>query len=808
MLVSINWINDFVDLSGISPGELRERFTRCVAEVEKMETKGAFLEDIRIAKVTEVEPHPNANKLHLVTFDLGEGEAKKVVCGAPNVRVGLKSPFAPVGSCLPGGLRLEAKAIRGVLSQGMLCSEKELGYSEEAEGIMELPAEAPVGVSLKEYFGQKADIVLHIDNKSLTHRPDLWGHRGLAQEFAAVFGRKLQDPYGIEWKKKLESSLPSGPAPMALRVDSDSSCLAYFGLSLEGVTVAPSPPWMVEKLEAVNLRSINNIVDVSNVVMMEFGMPLHIFDRDKIEGGQVVIERLKGEEVFQTLDHVQRKLVPADTIIRDAKGPLVLAGIMGGLGSSVSEETTDIFIEVANWKAHEVRKTSLRLGLRSDSSERYEKGLDSHQCYRTLLRTLELILQLCPKARVAGQVVYDGKDLSKGKKTLVATSPEAISKALGLDIPRERILEIFRALDFQAREEGESLLVEVPTYRATKDIECEADLVEEIGRIVGYNNITPSPPLCALRPVGLSPFQILKRKAQDFLTCHAQAFEVMAYPLIGPTLLAQAQLEDKEELLLANALSRDHDRMCPSLLPGLLKALGLNAKHRDECRFFEWGRAYKRERESFCREEHHLGLVFYSSFGHPFMDLVNTCERALTFMGVPATLRSGNTGDAAHLIPKDWPGFHPFEQYTVGIMGQTRGIVFSLHPNLLRSFKAKGRGAMMLVDLSILEKKRIKSKKKYRSLPKFPSSTFDYCLEVDKDRPVGTILACLKKIKMKEIVSHTVVDVYEDEGPIKYVTLRSTLFDETRTLPGSLVKEAEERIVTTLKEHGYPLKRG
>ena len=807
MLISIDWIKDFVDITGVPPAQLRERFTRSVAEIEGMEEHKGISENICVAEIKALRPHPNADKLHLVSVHLGGEEYKEVVCGASNVRVGLKSPYAPVGATLPNGFQLTPKDIRGVISEGMLCSEFELGHSQEAEGIMELAGDAPVGVSLQKYFEEVSGITVDIENKSLTHRPDLWGHWGLAREFAAVFGKKLKNPFDKEWTKKQESLFTQKASPVKPLLEGNSSCLAYYGLSLEGIVVDSSPTWMKRRLKAVGLRSINNIVDISNYVMMELGIPLHIFDRDKIEGGKLIIKRLGRQEVFQTLDGQERTLQAHDTVICDSKRPLALAAIMGGLGSSVSENTTSIFIEVANWKAQEVRKTSSRLGLRTDSSERYEKSLDSLLCYPTLLRVVELVKELCPKAHVIGKAEYDGGD-SERKKTVIQTSPGSLSKALGITVSKEKIVKILQDLGFSLQEDKGVLLVEVPSWRATKDIELEADLVEEIGRIIGYDSIAPVPPQVPVRPVKLRPLRSLERNLKKFLSCHGYAFEVMTHPLVGRTLLEKAHMERDAELTLVNALSKQHDCMRPSLIPSMLETLQLNAKNYSHCRFFEWGRAYKKDPRHFCREHHQLIVVFYCRERGTFMELVNVAERAFTFSGIPAQLVLKDSKLKNSVVSDSWPGLHPFEFYNIRIMGKVDGVIFSLHPAILKNFKIKGYASMMIADFSDLENKSIKKRLKYKPLPKYPSSTFDYCLEVDTTTTVGEILACLKKIPLKELVENRVVGIYDGGETKKYVTMRSLLFDETKTLSGESLKEAEETIVHSLHQSGYPLKKG
>ena len=270
-------------------------------------------------------------------FNTGDGE-HRVVCGAPNVAVGMKVPFAPNGTTLPGGFTLEPKKIRGVLSEGMLCAEDELGLGEGHDGLLELPADAPVGTPLSEYMGLRKDVLLDIDNKSITHRPDLWGHYGMAREFAAAFGNPLARPFDDEWLGKMRALCGSGEAPVSVKVEKDTACLGFMGLSVDNVEVKPSPAWMQQRLTACGMRPINNIVDISNYVMLEQGMPNHLFDRDTIRGGKIIVREMGDAGVFVTLDEVERQMAAADTMVCDAEGPSSIGGIMGGLTSSVKED--------------------------------------------------------------------------------------------------------------------------------------------------------------------------------------------------------------------------------------------------------------------------------------------------------------------------------------------------------------------------------------------------------------------------------------------------------------------------------------
>ncbi|MDO9183290.1 MAG: phenylalanine--tRNA ligase subunit beta [Bacteriovorax sp.] len=805
MLISIDWIRDFVSVPNILAKEIYTRFTLATAEVEGIITIDEHLEKIIVVEIVSFEKHPEADKLNLVTFKISETEVRKVVCGASNVRVGIKIPYAPLGVKLPNGLLLEAKKIRGILSEGMLCSEEELGFAEESSGIMELPADAPIGVNMLTFFKMKKDTILDIDNKSLTHRPDLWGHFGMAREFSAMFEVPLVNRFTKEWSENLAKNFSTEKSPIVPQFEGDSAGISYFGLSINNVSVQESPEWLKARLKACGLRSINNIVDISNYVMLELGMPLHIFDRDLISGSAVIIKKLAGDETFKTLDEIDRALIAGDTVIADNSGPLVLAGIMGGKKSGVSEGTKNIFIEVANWKAAMVRRTSTRLGLRSDSSQRFEKTLDSHLTERTLLRTLELILELCSGAKVIGKPEYAGINLSEIKPLQIKTSLKKIKTVLGCDLSNDRLKKILNSLDFQTQEQNENLIVTVPTYRSTKDIEQEADLIEEVGRIIGYDNITPVSPLDGISPVKLTEMQKVQRRVRDFMILQGKSFEIMTYPLIGESLLKKMSWPHQTSLKLVNSLSQDHDLMRPSLIPSLLEVAETNIKNFDRARFFELGRAYFEDNTNFSKENLHLGAVFFDKDKNPFIEMTNAMTNLLSSLNLSFEFTDRNPKFANPLVPAEWIGNHPFEFSNIKVMGKNCGAIFSVHPLILRNLKIKGHLTIALFDLSIFENFTAKDKTKYKPLSKFPCSSFDWTVVVPAEISVSDVLSAAKKVKLKELQSVEVLDIFPN-GSIKYVTIRAVLADESTTLNSELLKQAETALIDATAKAGFNLK--
>ena len=806
MKISLDWIKDFVELPDLSPREMGVKFTLSTCEVEGVEETNAHMEAVTVVEITKVEPHPEADKLRLVTFETGSGE-RWVVCGAPNVAPGMKVPFAPVGTTLPGDFTLEPKKIRGILSEGMLCAEDELGLGDGHEGLLELPADAPVGTSLAEYMELKRDILLDIDNKSITHRPDLWGHYGMAREFAAAFDKSLSKPFDQAWIEKMRGNYNDETPPVTIKVEDGTACLGFLGISVDNVEVKPSPVWMQQRLTACGMRPICNLVDISNYVMLEQGMPNHIFDRDTINGGRIIVREMGEDGTFVTLDEMERKMIASDTMVCDAEGPSSIGGIMGGLSSSVKDETSRVFIEVANWKPERIRHTSTRLGLRTDASQRYEKSLDSHQLERTALRILELLQQSCPGAKVVGPLVSDKLTLSD--PLVIDLKLERVNRILGTELEQDEVIRILDKLEYVTEVADDLMKVTVPSYRATKDVEVDADLIEDIGRIYGFDKLVPVAPLNEITAVELSPSKTMERKIQDFMVYRGRALEIYSYPFIGEKLLEQAGWDVKNEgLMLANALSPETDRMRPSLVPALLEKAALNQKYHSKYRLFEVGRSYLESEKDFSNERHQLGIIYFDKNESPFMDVLNLVGDLLEDLNLSAQIQPPNPKFQNPLAASDWVGRHPNEFLDIRVMGKNCGFIGTIHPLLSRNFKINGNLVMAVLDITDFMDRPVKDKIKYQPLPKFPGSTFDCTVVADTDTPVAAVLSVLNKIKLKELEDAKIVDVYPLSDEQKTVTLRARLLDREKTLSPDFLRTAEDQIVAALNKAGYPLKQG
>ena len=516
MLISMNWVNDFVDLSGLDLEKLIHQFTLSTAEVEDVYHMGGDIENVVVARILSVENHPDSKKLHLLKVDAGD-KIYDCVCGAPNVREGMTVAFAREGG-KAGGMAITCARIAGVESHGMCCSEKELGISADHSGLWEITDDLPLGTPVTEAYAIR-DVVFEVDNKSLTNRPDLWGHYGIAREFAALTGRTLKPV------TRMDLTPYKDLAPIDIDVIDRELCFRYTGLKVRNITKKVSPVDMRIRLFYCGMRAINLLADLTNYLMLELGQPMHAFDCAKVDSIQV--KRFDKPFDFETLDGVQRR-VDENTLMICSKGePVAIAGIMGGLSSEIEDDTDSLLLESANFDAVSVRKSSTRLGLRTDASMRYEKTLDPELTTTAIEHFMQLLTEIDPGVEIISAMTdvyvrhYDKIDLSFDKKY--------VDRYTGIDISNEQILNTLNALGFNASLSGETFTVHVPSWRATKDVTIKADIIEEITRIYGYDNFKITSTKSALAPVLRTVNSNDDRFAKDLLVQRYGLHEVHSY---------------------------------------------------------------------------------------------------------------------------------------------------------------------------------------------------------------------------------------------------------------------------------------
>jgi phenylalanyl-tRNA synthetase beta chain len=803
MQISLNWIRAFCRFeTQETPLAIGARFSVHTAEVEHAAERGSSLRSIVAARVLSVKPHPNADRLTLVRIDAGQGSQPEVVCGAPNVREGLMVPYAPPG-VKAGGREIREAKVRGVLSQGMLCSEKELEVSEEASGLWELSPDAPPGTPLSDLFPDLSDIILEIDNKSLTHRPDLWGHHGMAREFSAIYGAPLKP-------LEVDEGLATAKGKAAIRVSfsgkgvggREGLCRRYCGLQIDGVRVAPSPAWLRHRLLMVGSRPINNIVDITNYILFELGQPLHAFDTTRVEGSEIRVRRAFSGEELRLLDQTEVKLETDDLVIADARSAVALAGIMGGSGSEVTDSTTSIFLESANFAPARIRRSSIRVGKRTDSSLRFEKSLDPENAKTGILRAAKMVLELCPGASVVGPLQDVGYEPAAAVE--IGVSAGFINERLGAEIAPQAMKATLEVLGFQVSgDEGGEWKVRVPTWRATKDISIREDLVEEVGRIHGYGNIRPFAPQWTIEAPRFNEHRRLERAAKDFLTLHAGLSEVFTYSLVGASHCSFFGLDPEAHLKLKNPISEDMDRLRTEIVPIHLVKAQENQRYFKSFGFFELGRVYRKpERNRLA------GLISFEGE----KSAGNFYATKHIVLGLLQRLRLADVDVAAASAerpPEPWA--HPTVYSRVLLKGKECGRFYRIHPAVEAKLELKGDIMAFDLDFDLLFESFESRRRKVHYQPplRYPTVPFEVSVVAPSRTTVREIQEVIEKSAGKLLMSSQVFDIYEGEQcgvGKKSVSFRLVFGSPDRTLEGDEIKAMEEKVVGGLVAAGFPLR--
>ncbi|MBT4209823.1 MAG: phenylalanine--tRNA ligase subunit beta [Candidatus Komeilibacteria bacterium] len=593
MYLSLDWAKDWIKLpKDLETKQLALDFTMAIVEVEEVIERSANLKDIVVAKVSEVTKHPDADRLQVCQVDVGE-KREQIVCGGTNLSKGMLVAVAKVGSRVKwhgeGDLVTMAKTkIRGVESNGMIAAAEEIGLEnlfpqKSDKEILDLSAmKLKVGDELAEAL-ELNDTIIDIDNKSINHRPDLWGQYGLARELAAIYKLKLKDYPNFELKGKNETKLK-------VTVEDKDNCFRYLGLAIKNIKVEDSPWWLKKRLEAVGIRPINNIVDVTNYVMYELGQPMHAFDATHIEGAHIKVKQAGKGEKFVTLDGENRKLPEGALMIADAKKYVALAGVMGGQNSEISIDTSEVILESASFRAASVRRTATAVGLRSESSARFEKSLDPVMAGMAIRRAAELILELCPDAYIASNLV--DIDNNPFKPITLEVSEELINNRFGLTIPTAEIKDTLHRLQFDLKYKAKTFTIGVPSFRATKDISIPEDIVEEVARIYGYDNIKFELPKVNIDSPIVNLDYLAAKDIRRWLSLSQKYYEIYNYPFTNQAWAKKLGLELNNHLRVKNALSPEQVYLNISLLPNLLARAEENMRWYDEFKMYELERTF------------------------------------------------------------------------------------------------------------------------------------------------------------------------------------------------------------------------
>ena len=746
MKLSMNWLKDYVDKS-FDPKEYSDKMTLTDSKVEGYERLGEEISKVVVGKLISVEKHPDSDHLLICMVDVGEAEPLQIVTGAQNVKPGEYVPVALNGSTLPGGITIKSGKLRGVVSNGMLCSLGELGltvndfpYAEE-NGIFLLKEDCKVGDDIKDVLGID-DVAVEFEITS--NRPDCLSVIGLARETAASFATdiKLHTPVVKETDngKTINDYI-------SVEIKDPDLCPRYTARVVENIKIEPSPKWLRERLRASGVRPINNIVDITNYVCLEYGQPMHAFDYNYLEGGKIVVRRANEGEEITTLDGVKRTLTNKMLVISDAKKAVAVAGVMGGENSEIIPETKTIVFESANFNGPSVRMTARDIGLRTEASGRYEKGLDRENTMPAIERACELVEMLG-----AGDVVKGIIDVypTKAEQTVIPFDPQKINEFLGTDVPYESMIDTFKRLDIKL-EDGK---LYPPSYRA--DLEGMHDIAEEVIRIYGYDKI-PSTQFRAQATVGgRNPRQKRIVELNSLLTMHG-FYEVQTYSFISPKYYDNIGLApdapERNSVVISNPLGEDTSIMRTTALPSVLEVLAANRRYRNKsCAVYENAKIYIKRAFSEQPDER-LSTVIASYNCGDFYYMKGICENVLRVFGVEKTDVTAK---------KDLPYFHPGRCAEVTAPDGTVYAVFGeLHPNVSKTY-----GFDVPVYVCICDTEKLlataPAEKHYKPLPKFPAVERDLAFVCDESLTSGELKKAIVKYGGKMLESVEVFDIYRD----------------------------------------------
>ena len=757
MQVPLSWLREYVDID-LSPQELAHRLTMAGVEVGEVIELGGW-DNCCVGEVLEVNPHPNADTLKLCRVNPGDGTEMEVVCGAPNVATGQKICFARVGARLYNTHSerhetLRAARIRGVVSEGMICSELELGLGEAHEGIVVLPEDAPPGMPLDDYLG---DTIL--DLEITPNRLDCFSILGVAHEIGAITGKKVRAP---EVSYSEEGPPIAGEASVSV-ADPDL-CHRYTASLVQGLHIGPSPQWLQDRLTRAGLRPISNVVDVTNYVMLEFNQPLHAFDMDKMRDKTVIVRRAAPGETLETLDGVPRELNTEVLVIADARDPIGLGGVIGGANSEIGPDTTNVLLESATFNSYNNRRTADTFRLHTDASQRFEKGLRPELAPIALRRATQLIQQVA--GGTIAQGIYDIYPDAEKPRPTVPLTLRRLKQILGMDVTLEQVEEVFQSLEFDSERTGDdSLEVTAPYWRS--DINIEEDLIEEVVRIIGYDNVPTtmlSTPIPYRQP---APMTELRGRVKEALAAVGLQ-ETISYPLVSLDDLERVNYDSEQAvpLRVANPMSAESDHLRPTLLASVLGTLSYNEGYNEgPFRFFEQGRIFL-PRPNQLPEEREVATGVVSGLRSEPSWLVD--EGPLDFFDVKGMLTSalaflGLTPSWEPATAKEVPALHPGRCARIMCDGSQIGILGELHPAVVERFDLAHRPVTIFeLYLDNLLALPARSGRNFRSLTRYPSANRDVALVVGEDVPAGKVQEILERHRLVDRVE--LFDVYTGEN--------------------------------------------
>lgn len=788
MRVSLKWLKEFVDITETTT-ELVDKLDLSGTKVEAIHQLGGKLDGVVVGRIEKIEPHPNADSLTFVRVNIGDRTAG-IVCGAPNIAEGQTVPVALVGAELPNGMVIRKAKIRGIESEGMMCSEVELGLGEDHSGIMILEDGLEIGAPLVDALGL-SDTVLELE--VTPNRPDCLSMIGIAREVGAVTGRSYTKPQVV-----LEEV--DGPISKLVEVEiaDPELCPRYCARLIENVKVGPSPRWMQERLIAAGIRPISNVVDVTNYIMMETGQPLHAFDYDKVADHKIIVRRARPGEDLVTLDDVDRQLSEDMLLITDPSGPIALAGVMGGAGTEVSEQTRRVLLEGANFNPASISRTSRRLGLLSEASMRFERGADINGLYNALDRAAQLMAEMSEGDAVAG--IVDEHPQPKEPWT-IWLRPERASAVIGVELSGEQVGDILRRLELEVLPGPKgSLDVTIPTFRP--DLEREIDLVEEIARLHGFNAVSSTLPASGEKHGRLTAAQRMERLLRSSLEASG-VYEAMTYSFIDPAQIERLRVPvaDADLVLLENPLSAEQSVLRPSLLPGLVASLRSNVNRGIEnAALYEIGRVFVASGKKLPHETLRVGVTAIGSLSEAgwyakpapvdFFDSKGIVEALMTALGV----ESWSLAAASH------PTYHPGRCAAITCGEVEAGLIGELHPEIQRALDLPSPVALIELDLEPITS-AIVAIRPFRELARHPAVMLDLAVVVDEPVGVGEVEAMIAQTGGALLEGLLLFDVYRGEqveAGRKSLAFQMVFRAPNRTLTDDEVDEVRERIVARL----------
>ena len=801
MKFTLSWLNQFISTEGFTSAQLADNLTMLGLEVDSVEELFVELEQITTARIKEVNKHPDADKLTVCSVDTGT-EIVQVVCGAPNVRAGMLTAIAKPGISLPDGTKIKKAKVRGVASSGMLCSGRELGLSNDHNGILDLNDQLATGISLAEALALR-DTVIEVD---LTpNRPDCASVRGIAREVSSFTGGTLR-PLVTK-----VTPLTGQNLDYEVIIQAPDLCPRYTARKLTNITISPSPLWMQQRLTAVGMRPINNIVDITNYVMLESGQPLHAFDFTTLKGQKIVVRRpAANESTITTLDGNQRQLDKEMLLICDAERPIAVAGIMGGAETEITNTTTTILLESACFNPLSIRRTARKLGIPSEASYRFERGVDPNLADKALERAVDLMVEYA-----GAKADRDGVDVYPGEKPPLELQIriDRVCTLLGLTLSREEVTRYLESIEFAVTLINEKTLqVVVPSFRI--DIEREIDLIEEVARLVGYNKIPTSQPSIRMDYPKRDELRVVRQEAAQILTAQG-FFEAINYSFVAENHSDFCRLPQDDHrrrvVRLLNPLSEEQSVMRSMLLPAMLENIRHNINfQRPDIRLFEIGKVFQQLSPDTLPEERLQLCAVISGHRYPeaeplhystqladFFDIKGVAVNLLQVLRVAATEDIPLFQQIPTLVP---PYCDPTCAAVIMNGDKIIGAVGTIHPETLKAFGIKQQVYFFEIDLQLLASLGTKAKK-FKALPKYPSVKRDISLVVPDNIPAGELLRAIQTRHHKYLESADIFDVYRGkpiQAGYKSVALSVTYRSATTTLDDQSVDNVHEKIVNSL----------